>query len=256
MCGSSSTTRMRSGSRPCLGAGRPGAAPDAGPGAGPGAPAPTSPATGSVKVKRAPRPTPPLSARMRPPWASTSPLQIARPRPAPPVPAPRPPSAAPEYLRNSCARRSGAMPLPSSATETATCTPSRSAATRIGEDSGACRAAFASRLFSTCSTRWRSAMTRGRSGGRSIVTVWRAPAGEEGGARPVDQRRHLRGLGRDRERAGVDAPGVEQVGDQADHAVGLVVDDADELAGLGRRELTRGAEQRAGRALDGGQRHA
>ena len=67
------------------------------------------------------------------------------------------------------------MPLPSSATETATCTPSRSAATRIGEDSGACRAAFASRLFSTCSTRWRSAMTRGRSGGRSIVTVWRPP---------------------------------------------------------------------------------
>ena len=81
-------------------------------------------------------------------------------------------------------------------------------------------------------------------------------AGEEGGAALVHQRRHLRGLGRDRERAGVDAPGVEQVGDQADHAVGLVVDDADELAGLGRRELPRGAEQRAGRALDGGQRHA
>ena len=66
-------------------------------------------------------------------------------------------------------------------------------------------------------------------------------AGEEGGARPVDQRRHLGGLGRDRKRAGVDAPGVEQVGDQADHAVGLPVDDADELAGLGRRELPRGA---------------
>ena len=158
---------MRSGSRPCRGAGRPGAAPEA----VPGAPAPASPATGSVKVKRAPRPTPPLSARMRPPWASTRPLQMARPRPDPRVPVPRSPTAAPEYLRNSCARRSGAMPLPSSATETATCTPSRSAATRIGEDSGACRAAFASRLFSTCSTRWRSAMTRGRSGGRSIVTV-------------------------------------------------------------------------------------
>ena len=39
----------------------------------------------------------------------------------------------------------------------------------------ACRAAFASRLLSTCSTRWRSAMTRGRSGGRSISTVWRPP---------------------------------------------------------------------------------
>ena len=81
-------------------------------------------------------------------------------------------------------------------------------------------------------------------------------AGEEGGARPVDQRRHLGGLGRDRERAGVDAPGVEQVGDQADHAVGLPVDDADELAGLGRRELPRRAEQRGGRALDGGERYA
>ena len=38
-------------------------------------------ATGIVKVKRAPRPTPPLSARMRPPWASTRPLQMARPSP-------------------------------------------------------------------------------------------------------------------------------------------------------------------------------
>ena len=131
--------------------------------------APACPATGSVKVKRAPRPGPALSARMRPPWASTSPLQMARPRPDPPVPAPVSPPAALEYLRNSCARRSGGMPLPSSATETATCIPSRSAAIRIGEDSGAWRAALASRLFCTCSTRWRSAMTRGRSGGRSMV---------------------------------------------------------------------------------------
>ena len=43
------------------------------------APAPASPATGSVKVNRAPWPAPPLSARMRPPWASTSPLQMASP---------------------------------------------------------------------------------------------------------------------------------------------------------------------------------
>ena len=80
-------------------------------------------------------------------------------------------------------------------------------------------------------------------------------AGEEGGARPIDQRRHLGGLGRNRERAGVDAPGVEQLGDQANHAVGLPVDDADELARLGRRELPRRAEQGGGRTLDGGERH-
>ena len=39
---------------------------------------------GSVKVNRAPRPGPSLSAQMRPPCASTIPLQTARPRPAPP----------------------------------------------------------------------------------------------------------------------------------------------------------------------------
>ena len=68
-------------------------------------------------------------------------------------------------------------------------------------------------------------------------------AGEERGARPLDQRHHLRGLGLDRERAGVDAPGVEQVGDQPDHAVGLPVDDADELARLRRRDAPRAAER-------------
>ena len=36
---------------------------------------------GGVKVKLAPRPGPALSARMRPPWTSTSPLQMARASP-------------------------------------------------------------------------------------------------------------------------------------------------------------------------------
>ena len=40
-----------------------------------------SSAIGIVNVNRVPRPGPPLSARMRPPCASTSPLQMARPRP-------------------------------------------------------------------------------------------------------------------------------------------------------------------------------
>ena len=60
-------------------------------------------------------------------------------------------------------------------------------------------------------------------------------AADEGAARLVHQGGDLRGLGRDRERARLDAPGIEQVGDQPDHAVGLIVDDAEELARLGRR---------------------
>ena len=81
-------------------------------------------------------------------------------------------------------------------------------------------------------------------------------AGDEGVARPVDEQRHLGRLGRDRERAGVQAPGVEQVGDQGEHAVRLLGDDAEELPRLGRGERARGVEHRAGRALDGGERRA
>ena len=118
LSGSSSTTRMGTAS---------GAWPG-GPGrAGAGLSLAAS-ATGIVKVKRAPRPTPPLSARMRPPWASTRPLQMARPSPLP-----RPPARSPAvvYLRNSWPSWSGAMSRPSSATETATSSPSRSAAIRL-----------------------------------------------------------------------------------------------------------------------------
>ena len=81
-------------------------------------------------------------------------------------------------------------------------------------------------------------------------------AGQERGARPVHQRRDLRGLRRDRQRARVDAPGVQQVGDEAAHAVGLLVDDPEELPNLGRTVEPRGAEHRGGRALDGGERGA
>ena len=41
-------------------------------------------ASGNVKVKVVPR-TPPLSAQIRPPWACTRCLAIARPRPVPPL---------------------------------------------------------------------------------------------------------------------------------------------------------------------------
>ena len=120
-------------------------------------------------MSRAPCPWPPLSARMRPPCASTRPLQMASPRP-PPIP--RSPSSVPTraYFRNRCGSRSGAMPRPSSRTETATCTPSRAAATRMGDDSGECLAALTKRLFSTCTMRRRSAITRGSSGARSMRT--------------------------------------------------------------------------------------
>ena len=52
-----------------------------GPAARPGASAPASPAAGSVKVNVVPRPAPALSARMRPPCASTSPLADGQPEP-------------------------------------------------------------------------------------------------------------------------------------------------------------------------------
>ena len=157
------------------------------------------------------------------------------------------------YLRNSWPSWSGAMPRPSSATETATCSPSRAAAIRMGAESGEWRAALASRLLSTCTRRCRSAMTLGRSGGRSMRTVCRPPPLMNAPGGLVHQRGDLGGLGRDRQRAGVDAPGVEQVADQAVDAVGRLVDDAEELRHLGRGDEARGAERRGGRALDRGQ---
>ena len=120
------------------------------------------PAAGSVRVRVVPRPAPALSARMRPPCASTSPLQIANPRPWPAVAPARPPPC----LRNRCGSRSGATPRPSPETEMATCALSSPAVTRIGVDSGACCAALARRLSSTCTTRRRSTITRGQPRGQ------------------------------------------------------------------------------------------
>ncbi len=96
---------------------------------------------------------------------------MASPRPWPAVA----PGLPPECLLNRCGSSSGATPLPSSETETATCASSRTAATRIGVDSGACRAALANRLLSTCTTRRRSAITDGRPAGRSTRTACRPP---------------------------------------------------------------------------------
>ena len=65
-------------------------------------------------------------------------------------------------------------------------------------------------------------------------------AADERAARLVHQHGDIRRLGRDRQRTGVDAPGVEQVADQAVPAVGLLVDDAEELRHLGRADEARG----------------
>ena len=46
-----------------------------------------------------------------------------------------------------------------------------------------------------------------------------AAAAQEGGPGPVDQRGDVRRLGRDRERARLDAPRVQEVRDQAAHVV-------------------------------------
>ena len=80
-----------------------------------------------------------------------------------------------ENFLNNCGRRSAGTPWPSSETETATWTPSRTAATRMGHDAGEYLAALVRRLFNTWTRRRRSARTRGRSGGRSIWTVCRPP---------------------------------------------------------------------------------
>ena len=61
-------------------------------------------------------------------------------------------------------------------------------------------------------------------------------ATDEGVPRPLHQLGQLRGLRRDRERAGIDAAGIEKVADQAAHMAGLLEDDAVELAHLRRVE--------------------
>ena len=64
-----------------------------------------------------------------------------------------------------------------------------------------------------------------------------AGAAQEGAARLVHQRGDLRRLRRHRQRTGHDSPVVEQVADQTAHVVGLLVNDAVELAPFGRVEL-------------------
>ena len=124
----------------------------------------------------------------------------------------------------------------------------------MGDDSGECRAALENEVVEDL----HDALPVGhhaRQVRRQVDANGVPPAAaQEGAAGLVHQARHLRGLGSDRERAGLDAPRVQQVADQAPHVVGLLVDDPEELQHLGRVERLRGVQHGGGRALDGGQR--
>ena len=96
----------------------------------------------------------------------------------------------------------------------------------------------------------------GQAGGKVEGDAVPSVAVQEGGPRLLHQVADLRGLGRDRERARVEAPGVEQVADEAPHVVGLLVDDAQELAQLRRIHRLRCVEHGGDGALDGGERRA
>ena len=160
-CGSSSTTKMRISSLSfcCVRVARRGDWVVV--------PVPTSSATGMVKVNRAPWPGPSLSAQMRPPCASTIPLQMAKPRPEPPIRRSPSSSSVRENFLNRCGNCSAEIPVPSSATVTATWRSSRTTVTRMTDDSSECRAALDRRLDRTWTMRDLSAMTGGRSSARS-----------------------------------------------------------------------------------------
>ena len=133
--------------------------------------------------------------------------------------------------------------------------PSRSACTRIGEEvRRALRRIGEQGCSAPAQCAPRSAITRGRSGGRPIATEWPSASRQERRARRLEQCGHLRRLRRNRQRARVDAPGIQQVGNQTDHPVGLLVDDAEEGTGLRRCEVAHPAEHSSGRALDGSER--
>ena len=80
-----------------------------------------------------------------------------------------------------------------------------------------------------------------------------APAAAEGVPGPVHQHHRLGGFGQHRQGARLDAGHVQQVGHQVVHVVGLVLDDAEELAHHARVRLGGGAQHRGGGALDGRQ---
>ena len=93
--------------------------------------------------------------------------------------------------------------------------------------------------------------------GRQVRDHGLAAAGAgEGVAGALDQACHGRRLGSHRQRARLDAAGVQQVADEAAHVIRLLVDDAGKLAHLRGLEVGAFAQQRGGGTLDGGERRA
>ena len=136
VCWSSSTARMRA---PCPARRR-----NSG-----GVSVLSSEATGTVKLNRAPRPRPGLSAQIRPPCVSTIPLQMARPRPSPMVFQASSVLLTRENFWNRCGSCSEEIPSPSSATEMTTWASSSDALKLMTDCSGECLEALESRLAKT-----------------------------------------------------------------------------------------------------------
>ena len=80
-----------------------------------------------------------------------------------------------------------------------------------------------------------------------------APSAEEGVSGLFHQVGHFRRLGGHGQGARLDAPGIQQIADQAPHVIGLLVDDVEELEHLGRLQRRGGAQHGCRRALDGSQ---
>lgn len=101
-----------------------------------------------------------------------------------------------------------------------------------------------------------SASTRGRPGGRSTTTACRPPAPANAVRDRSTSPASSRASGSTGITPGADAPGVEEVADQPVHAVGLLADNAQELAQLRAVGVAGPLERGGGRALDRGQRRA
>ena len=126
----------------------------------------------------------------------------------------------------------------------------------MGADSGECRAAFEEQvvehLHDAPAVGHRPGQVRGQVDEHGVAPA----AGEEGVPRPIHQRGHLGGFGRDGEHARLDTARIEQRADETAHVPGLFVDDAVELVHLRRVQFAGLFQQRGGRALDGGERSA
>ena len=152
-------------------------------------------------MKRAPWPVPPLSARMRPPCASTRPLRDREPEPGASGGA----GALPEEMREPVGRDAPALVRDRERDVAAF-------GLRLDADRRrrrrACRAAFESRLFEHLGDAL-GVGHRPREVGRQVDEDGvAASAAQERVPGPVHQHGDAGRLGRDRERAGLDAPGI------------------------------------------------